>query len=40
MINMMEIGKMIKGKEKEYFIIKMMINTMATGKMIKRKVKE
>ena len=37
-INMMVNGKMIKEKEKEYFIIIMVINMMESGKMIKRMV--
>ena len=32
--------KMIKKKEKEYFIILMIINMMVNGKMIKEKEKE
>jgi len=38
--DMKEIGKMIKGKEKEYIIIIMMINMTEIIKMIKKKEKE
>jgi hypothetical protein len=39
-IDMKEIGTLIKEKEREYIIIKMVINMKEIGKTIKKKVKE
>ena len=39
-IDMKEILKMVKEKEKEYFIIIMVIDMKEIGKMIKKKEKE
>ena len=39
-INMMEIGKMVKEKVKEYFMEMMVVDMKVIGKMIKKKEKE